>query len=166
MENEINSLSSQHESQLKLFENTKNHLNAELEATKQEKSVILEENISVANAMNALQLENNQVIKDLQESQVNQEICTKEKVEESQNLLELNTKLIALSENMSKVEAENKVIAESLLKEESKKVQESKKLQEMEIKFDVLSEENSKLESECKDKSEELEKMKTKKVEE
>ena len=165
MENEINSLSSQHESQLKLFENTKSQLNAELEATKQEKSVILEENILVANAMNALQLENNQVINDLQESQINQDICTKEKAKDSQNLLELNTKLFSLSEVMSKVEARNKAIAEKLLKEESEKVQESKKLQEMEIKFNALSQENSKLESECKDISDELAKMETKKEE-
>ena len=66
---------------------------------------------------------------------------------------------------MSKVEAENKAIAEKLLKGESEKDQESKKLQEIEIKFNALSQENSKLESECKDISDELAKMKYRKEE-
>ena len=125
----------------------------------------MEEKISLADALNVIQLEADQVIIDLQETQINQEICNKEKVEDSKNLLKLNTKLIVLSEDMSKIEAENKAIAEKLLKEESEKVQESKKLQDMEITFNALSQENSKLESECKDKSEELAKMKTKKEE-
>jgi hypothetical protein len=81
-------------------------------------------------------------------------------------LQELNTIIIAVSKDMSKVEVENKEKEEQLLKVESEKIQEGKKLQEMENRFSALSQENSKLESECKDISEQLAKMKTKKVEE
>ena len=91
-----------------------------------------------------MQLENEQVIKDLQETKISQEICKNENVEGNQKLEELNTQIIAVSEDMSKVEAEYKEIAEKLIKTESEKVQESKKLEEMENRFSALSQENSK----------------------
>jgi chromosome segregation ATPase len=166
MEDQINSLSIEQETQLQSHEDSKSQLNAELEAEKHEKSVILAEKISLVDVLKAIQLEKDQFIKDLQETKINKEICNKEKVEGNSKLRELNTKIIAVSEDMSKFEAENKEISEKLLKVESEKVQGSKKLQEMENRFSVLSQENSKLESECKVISEQLAKMKTKKVEE
>ena len=74
MEDQINSLLSEPESQLKLLENSKSQLNAELEAVKLEKGVILEEKILLANTLNAMQLEKEQVIDDLKETKISQEI--------------------------------------------------------------------------------------------
>ena len=63
-----------------------------------------------------------QAIKVLQETQINKETCNKEKEEGIQKLQELKAQIIAVKEDMSKVEAENEKISEKLLKVETEKV--------------------------------------------
>ena len=98
-----------------------------MEAEKHEKSVIFKERISLANALNVMQLEKEQVLKDIHETKVNKEICNKEKGEGIQKVQELSTQIIAVKQDRSKVEAENKEISEKVLKLEYEKVQGSKK---------------------------------------
>ena len=112
MEDKISSLSSEHEIQQALVEKSKSKLNAELEAEKHAKSVIFEEKLSLANSLKMMQLEKEQAIKVLQETQINKETCNKEKEEGIQKLQELKAQIIAVKEDMSKVEAENEKISE------------------------------------------------------
>merc|ERR1711892_1548319 len=166
MDVKIKALTSEYETKIEEFDDLNNQLRVEIDAEKKEKSKVVEEKASLSENLDDEQLKLTKVTKDLQEAKLEQEICNKEKVIDSLKVKQLDNQIIDLTEKMSTIQEENRVIAEKLSKVESEKVEESKQLHDLETKFNGLSQDKSKLESEYKDISAKLSKLEKERVKE